>query len=227
MLACNHDSPSFGSPMCEHLRVLQDRALPYVNWYIGAGLNAELLCFACAGRREQGASVDVAPVCKECFEEIITEHGGPERSGGNPEIRVRPEPFNTTLKTTSLPARSHFTLTVVSITNTQYRYHSRSLNRAHTLSRFIGLPGTVLISRTPPMVVFSVIVNHMLSTISTAPCTSIHRVPAFSMMGGYGLRWECRKPGVSIDGSRRTFGNRKMDHRRKIYAPGTTTGIVP
>lgn len=106
MLACSHDSPMFGSPMYEHLRVLQDRAVPYVNWYSGAGLNAELLCFACAGRREQGASVDVAHVCEECFEEIITEHGGPERSGGNPEI-----------------------------------HHSRSLNRAHTLSRFIGLPG--------------------------------------------------------------------------------------
>lgn len=103
MLACTHDSPLFGSPTCEHLRVAQERAVPYVKWYTGAGLNAELFCFAYAEKREQGLSVDVAHVCEHCFEQITREIGYQEKVGGKPEIRVRPEPFHTTLKTTSLP----------------------------------------------------------------------------------------------------------------------------
>ena len=103
MLACKHDSAHFGSPTCEHLRIGQERAIPYVKWYIESGLNAELLCVTCAEKRAQGLSVDVANVCKHCLEQITTKIAYQKGIGGKPEIRVRPEPFNTTLKTTSLP----------------------------------------------------------------------------------------------------------------------------
>lgn len=103
MLACKHDSSLFGSPTCEHLRLDREGGIPYVLWYIGWGLNTELLCLRCAEKRAQGFSVDVAYVCEHCFEHIATEIGYQEGTGGKPEIRVRPEPFNTTLKTTSLP----------------------------------------------------------------------------------------------------------------------------
>jgi len=103
MLACKHDSAEFGSPMCEHLRIAQERAIPYVKWYIESGLKAELLCMTCAEKRTQGLVVDVANVCEQCFEQITTEIGYLKSIGGKPEIRVRPEPFNPTLKTTSLP----------------------------------------------------------------------------------------------------------------------------
>ena len=100
MLACKHDSAEFGSPTCEHLRIAQERAIPYVKWYIESGLRAELLCMTCAEKRAQGLSVDVAYVCEHCFEEVSTEIGYLKSIGGKPEIRVRPEPFNPTLKTT-------------------------------------------------------------------------------------------------------------------------------
>lgn len=103
MLACEHDNSPFGSPLCEHLRVEQERAIPYVRWYTGSGLNAELLCETCAETRAQGLSVDVVNVCEQCFDYASTRIGTQERIGGEPEIRVRPEPFNQTLKTASLP----------------------------------------------------------------------------------------------------------------------------
>ena len=103
MLACKHESSPFGSPTCEHLRIVQERAIPYVKWYTGSGLNTELLCLTCADKRAQGLSVEVASVCEQCFDYIATKIGYQKRIGGEPEIRVRPEPFNQTLKTTSLP----------------------------------------------------------------------------------------------------------------------------
>ena len=103
MLACNHDSPQVGSPVCEHLRIAQEGEMPYVKWYIESGLDTELLCLTCAEKRSQGLSVDVSNVCEHCFEHITKEIGYQERIGGKPEIRIRPEPFKTSLKTTSLP----------------------------------------------------------------------------------------------------------------------------
>ena len=103
MLACKHDSTPFESPTCEHLRIVQERAQPYVKWYTGSGLNTELLCETCAEKRKQGVSVDLAYVCEPCFADPETSIRYEDGIGGEPEIRVRPEPFNTTLKTTSLP----------------------------------------------------------------------------------------------------------------------------
>ena len=105
MLACKHDSTPFGSPTCEHLRIVQERSVPYVRWYIGSALNTELLCKTCAEKRAQGLSVDVAYVCEQCFAHSATEIGHADSVGGKPEIRVRPEPFNPTLTTTSLPTQ--------------------------------------------------------------------------------------------------------------------------
>ena len=103
MLACKHDSPQFGSPTCEHLRISQERSNPYVTWYTGSALNTELLCKTCAEKRAQGLSVDVAYVCEQCFMHIATDIGHQDRVGGQPEIRTRPEPFNPTVTTTQLP----------------------------------------------------------------------------------------------------------------------------
>lgn len=103
MLACKHDSSPFGSPTCEHLRIAQEGVNQYVMWYIGSELKTELLCQPCAEKRGQGLAVEVADVCERCFDYITKEIGDFEKVGGKPGIRVRPEPFNTTLKTTSLP----------------------------------------------------------------------------------------------------------------------------
>jgi hypothetical protein len=103
MLACKHDSSQFGSPVCEHLRTAQEHRIPYLKWYLGSGLKAELFCLTCVEKREQGFSVDVGSVCQQCLEHITTNIGYEKGIGGKPEIKVRREPFNPTLKTTSLP----------------------------------------------------------------------------------------------------------------------------
>lgn len=89
--------------MCTHLRICREPWINCVKWYIGSGLDTELLCVPCAERREQGLAVEVANVCEECFDYATTEVCELVKTGGKPEIQIRSEPFNTTLKETSLP----------------------------------------------------------------------------------------------------------------------------
>src|ERR1700694_2910378 len=103
MLACEHDRPPCGAPMCGHLRTCREPWIKYVRWYIQTGFDTELLCVPCSERREQGLPAEVATVCKECFEYATTEVCERVGAGDQPEIRIRPEPFNTSLKETGLP----------------------------------------------------------------------------------------------------------------------------
>lgn len=105
MLACKHERSPFGSPMCIHLLTGREPWLKYVKWYIGRGLETELVCTTCADRREQGLPVEDANVCEECFNFTTTEICEFARTGGKPEIRTRSEYFSNTLKETSLPTK--------------------------------------------------------------------------------------------------------------------------
>jgi len=102
MLVCTHEREPFGAPMCAHLQTCREPWIKYVKWYIGSGLATELLCVPCAERREQGLPVAVESVCEECFEYATTEVCDLVRTGGKPEIRIRPETFNGALKETAM-----------------------------------------------------------------------------------------------------------------------------
>jgi hypothetical protein len=43
MVACGHNSESFGLPMCEHIRVCRIPWLGNLKWYNGSGVDSELL----------------------------------------------------------------------------------------------------------------------------------------------------------------------------------------
>ena len=103
MVACPHDKAPFGSPICRHLRDCREPALGYVKWYIGSGLEAELLCLPCAEERERGLPVESNFLCEDCFDYASAEVGYLVGVRGRPEIRIRSEPFNSTLKETPLP----------------------------------------------------------------------------------------------------------------------------
>jgi hypothetical protein len=60
VLACDHDRPPFGAPICAHLRTCRQPWLSYVKWYVGSGLEVELLCVQCADERGKGVPVHVA-----------------------------------------------------------------------------------------------------------------------------------------------------------------------
>jgi hypothetical protein len=103
MLSCGHERPPFGAPLCLHLRTCRQPWLNYVKWYIGSGLNTELICVPCAEAREKGLSVEVESVCEECFEYATREVCDLVRTAGKPEIRVRSIRFNSALRETPLP----------------------------------------------------------------------------------------------------------------------------
>jgi hypothetical protein len=75
----------------------------YVKWYIGSGLEAELMCVPCAEHREGGLPAEAESVCEECFDYATTEVGDLVETRGKPGIRIRSEPFDSTLKETALP----------------------------------------------------------------------------------------------------------------------------
>src|SRR5262245_2708801 len=103
MLECGHERVPFREPMCVHMRSAREPWLKYVMWYTGVGLESELVCESCSGEREEGKSTSVGLVCEECFEHVTSELCYQVRVGGKPEIRLRADPFNTSLIATSIP----------------------------------------------------------------------------------------------------------------------------
>src|SRR5687768_14877832 len=103
MLACGHERTPFGSPMCAHLRACRETWIRYFKWYIGSGLDVELLCGPCADAREKGLPSVAELVCEECFLYATTEVGELVGVRGKPEVRARPEPFDIALRKTALP----------------------------------------------------------------------------------------------------------------------------
>lgn len=102
-LACGHERPPFGAPVCRHLRACREPWLSYVKWYTGSGLEVELLCDACVKEREQGLAILLEAICEECFSHVTTEIGDLTGARGKAEILIRPEPFHATFKETALP----------------------------------------------------------------------------------------------------------------------------
>jgi hypothetical protein len=103
MLACGHDQPEFGAPVCAHVRACRQPWLSYVRWYIGIKLDAELLCRPCADEREKGAHLAVAYVCEQCFTHATTEVCDLVGVRGAPGVLDRPEPLDATLVNSPLP----------------------------------------------------------------------------------------------------------------------------
>jgi hypothetical protein len=103
MLACGHESPPFGAPMCIHLRSCREPWISYIKWYTGADMYSEFLCNSCSKDREKGISVEVKPICQTCFENAISEYLDLEGNRGKPGIRVRHETINCVLRDVALP----------------------------------------------------------------------------------------------------------------------------
>jgi hypothetical protein len=104
MLACGHERPPFGDPVCPHLRACREPWLSYVKWYTGSGMDVELLCETCTREREEGHRILLERVCEECFFRVKDDVGDLAGKRGQAEFRVRSEPFQTVLRKTVLPS---------------------------------------------------------------------------------------------------------------------------
>jgi hypothetical protein len=106
LLACGHERPPFGAPVCAHLSACREPWLSYFKWYTGSALDAELLCDACTKERGKGLPIPLEAVCEECFSYVTTEIGDLAGTRGKAGILIRSEPFHATFKETALPARA-------------------------------------------------------------------------------------------------------------------------
>jgi hypothetical protein len=89
--------------MCIHLQARREPWIAYVEWYVGRGVDTDLLCIPCADLRAAGQEVRVIGVCEECYEFATYEVGNLSGIRGTPQIIVRPEPFDHVLVETPLP----------------------------------------------------------------------------------------------------------------------------
>lgn len=103
MLVCGHYAP-YGSPVCPHIRPHLEPWQKYVKWYVGAGLDVELICSECADRRGHGADISVDLMCEECFDNATNEVAYQIGVRGTPEIRTRSKPFDFTLREIATPS---------------------------------------------------------------------------------------------------------------------------
>lgn len=99
---CAHDGTSTEAPVCEHLQVATGERLPYHRWYLGTGMDCELLCPVCVERRAEGHDVPIKPLCNECFDGVVKVWGDEGGHIGEPEVRNRPQPVDARLVATEL-----------------------------------------------------------------------------------------------------------------------------
>ncbi len=103
---CAHDEPYTEPPVCEHLQVATGEALPYHRWYLGTGMDCELLCPACVERRSVGDDITTKHICNACSEGVVNVWGEERGHRGDPEIRHRPTPVDARLIATELAVDS-------------------------------------------------------------------------------------------------------------------------
>jgi hypothetical protein len=102
-LACGHDAVASGSPLCTHLQSCRQPWLSCVRWYLGVGLDMEVLCVPCADQRQAGVAVTAVRVCEPCFAHALHEVADIHDSRGQPGVVTRDAPFATVLTITALP----------------------------------------------------------------------------------------------------------------------------
>ena len=102
-LACGHDAVAFGAPLCTHLQTCQQSGLSCVRWYLGVGLEMEVLCVPCADQRQTGSAVTATRVCEPCFLHAFNEVADMVGVRGEPGVITREAPFATALTITALP----------------------------------------------------------------------------------------------------------------------------
>ncbi|MER7913613.1 hypothetical protein [Streptomyces sp. NPDC096068] len=94
-LACGHDAPPYGPPLCEHLRTATESA--YHVHYTGDGLSNRYVCESC---RDTGGA-DARHLCEDCVDAALGEVQGVT---GAPGVTERPEPLDVTVDSRPLPA---------------------------------------------------------------------------------------------------------------------------
>lgn len=99
---CVHDGDSTEPPVCEHLHTATGEHLPFHRWYLGTGMDCELLCPICVERRAKGEEVAIRSICNECTDGVVKVWGEEQPHIGDPEVRNRPQPVDARLVATEL-----------------------------------------------------------------------------------------------------------------------------
>lgn len=92
--ACPHpDGPAGAESVCDHLVRAKAGWVNCYRWFLGRGMDSELLCAHCTEVREQSGLVITKPICEKCFDLILDEIADPVGFRGSPEIKQRRIPL--------------------------------------------------------------------------------------------------------------------------------------
>ncbi|MFD8882819.1 hypothetical protein ACFV0H_09870 [Streptomyces erythrochromogenes] len=81
-LACGHDAPAYGLPVCEHIRTATNE-VDFSIHYTGQGHEQQRICVLCREEAEHGRPVAAGRICEDCSD---TSYGSVVDSVGRPEI---------------------------------------------------------------------------------------------------------------------------------------------
>lgn len=103
-LPCGHVAHAGGSRMCRHLVDPANRDTTHMRLLTGRGLDHDLCCVACDAARRAGEVLDLTRACEGCVARVADDFHDLAAWRGEPGIFERPEPVDTTLIETVLPA---------------------------------------------------------------------------------------------------------------------------
>jgi hypothetical protein len=143
-LACGHVAHAGTSRMCIHLASSAETDnVEYVRLLTGHGLDADLCCTACDRTRQAGAPVALEDVCEGCVARYADDEFGYLAGWrGEPGIVERPEPVNTAVATTPLPAGLGTVLDIAAVPTTGGRSLWLALTASAHLVRYDADTGT-------------------------------------------------------------------------------------
>ncbi len=101
---CAHTGDAGDHNVCAHLQTATGDWLPFHRWFIGDGMQFELVCLACAEARTSGRVVSTRELCATCFENTVDEWGDSRGVRGAPEIVTSPRPLDEHIDTFELAA---------------------------------------------------------------------------------------------------------------------------
>lgn len=103
-LDCGHVAAVGASRMCRHLVDPANDSPRHARLLRGHGLDHDLCCVPCDNAMQAGQVIDLIPECEGCVARIADEMDELAAWRGEPGIVERPEPVDTTLTETALPA---------------------------------------------------------------------------------------------------------------------------
>jgi hypothetical protein len=118
--ACDHAGPLGTEPICEHILLHGEESIGCYRWFVGRGMDSEVLCDDCTQQRQLGQPVTMKRVCDVCLDSFLKDVADLKGVRGSPEVSQQLVPIGNGPRT--LPTANHNILDVDPIAGSPHRW---------------------------------------------------------------------------------------------------------